>query len=936
MLKIKQKWLSGFMAAAFALTTAFVPAAGVLAAEPQATVKVSAVSERLAGADRYQTAAKIAQDGWAGTSDYVVIAAGMDDNLVDALTVAPLAKLRNAPILLTEGESLNASAEAELKRLKPKTAYVSSGDGVIKKSVRDQLTSMGITVKSLGGSDRFETAVNIAKEIHSLKPFSSVIMTTAWTNADALSVASIAGAKGMPILLSDVELPSSVSTYINSIKSELDNAYVLGGSAIVSDKVKNALPNAKRIFGIDRYATNLEILKAFANDLKYGKIFVANGQDAHLVDALAASPLAAAGRAPVLLADADLSSAAQEYAKLNLLANHAVALGGETVVAPAVLTSLTAGQDYAADNASQGSADAANLAQIKDNLTISGDNVTLKNAKADYSIYVSGNNVTLENVTVSGSVFLDPGAEGTATLNNVTAANIAILSGAQNSIHLNDTKSGSLRVASENAVRIESKGSTSITNTVVSSAAILDAVAGSFGNVEVNKATEGQQVVEFRGTIGNVTVTGEVTVKAGAGATITKISIAPETKDTKVTLDGTFAAVEVNKAGEVALATGTKVTSTVVNASATLNATTGSFGKVEVAAPAQAAAPAPQVQLKGTFTEQITVKGQAKLTLADNAKVTNIKTEAKAEIIVPPTAAIEKLEDTGNTGTVVSGGGEVNGETTTTTPTTPPADTTTPPAGGGGSTVSTIAIQNVQANFNGSASASYSNGTLTLSGSDTAKLTGITVTTNASSWTIAFTTLNAPDKGGSYTINQSRNAASTTDTITTTQLLGDLDSGHDGVSLGMLKRAFGSTLTISGNLTTTASGFSTSPTSVSITLNLGGILGDGPALVSNEWVTVNRSGDDFVATIIKDNTLSGFGLELSLFGAGDGFPEVETATNTWVNVADNPTAVRTYLTSLAGASSWETAKLSDLVGKGSIKFRYSNEATRIYTLTFGN
>ncbi|MHB1407717.1 MAG: cell wall-binding repeat-containing protein, partial [Desulfitobacteriaceae bacterium] len=423
----------------------------------------------------------------------------------------------------------------------------------------------------------------------------------------------------------------------------------------------------------------------------YWKLFVANGQDGHLVDALAVSPLAAAGRTPILLTDTALSTSAQEYAKLSLLPNNTVALGGETVVAPAVLTALTAGQVYAEDNASQGSSDAANLAQIKDNLTISGNNVTLKNAKADYSIYVSGNNVTLENVTVTGSVFLDPGAEGTATMNNVTAANIAILSGAQNSIHLNDTKSGSLRVASENAVRIESKGTTNITNTVVSSAAILDAVAGSFGSVEVTQATAGStQVVEFRGTIGNVTVTGEVTVKAGAGATITKISIAPESKDTKVTLDGTFAAVEVNKAGEVALAAGAKVTNTVVNASATLNATTGSFGKVEVAAQTQTSTTVPEVQLKGTFTEQIVVKGESKLTLADSAKVTNIVTEAKAEIIVPPTAVIEKLEDTGNTGTVVSGGGEVNGVTTTTTPTAPPPTTTTPTTGGGTTTTPTI------------------------------------------------------------------------------------------------------------------------------------------------------------------------------------------------------------------------------------------------------
>lgn len=201
---------------------------------------------RIAGIDRYQTAAKIVQQGWAdGSSEYAVLSAGMDENLVDALTAAPLASHVGAPILLTEGDRLNSNAKAELERLGVTTVYVTSGTGVIKPSVVTELKEMELEVISLGGLTRFETAINIAKEIGG---FNQVIVSTAWSNADALSVAALAANQGIPILLSDVDkLPSEVVSYLSPIASQLEGSYVLGGVGALSDTVKNALPNPTRL-----------------------------------------------------------------------------------------------------------------------------------------------------------------------------------------------------------------------------------------------------------------------------------------------------------------------------------------------------------------------------------------------------------------------------------------------------------------------------------------------------------------------------------------------------------------------------------------------------------------------------------------------------------------------------------------------------------------
>lgn len=573
--KIWRKILGGALALALALPPVFSPAVS-LASTPDAgsvATVTAASANRLGGIDRYETAAKIAQEGWSA-SEYAVLSAGMDPNLVDALTAAPLAQAKNAPILLTQGDALNEYAQAELTRLGVKTVYVTSGIGVITYNVLDKLAEMNITVVSLGGSNRFETAVNIAKQLGTPK---RLVVTTAWNNADALSVAPIAAAKGMPILLTDLnELSGSVEAYINSIKSSLMESYVVGGTGVVSESVKNSLPSSKRAGGYDRYATNLEILQLFANDLKYSKTYLANGENSHLVDSLAGAPLAARSSSPILLTGNQLGTASRNYAKLNL-SPEIVVLGGESVVPNQIVTGLTAAAEFTESGTVLGSDDPNAKKTFGESLTISGDNITLKHAIAEYGVYINGNNVTLNNVTVKGTVFVDPGQTGTATLDTVNAANVVVLSGAANSIHLKNVVADSLKVAGSNKVRVEASGSTNIAATVVNSAAIIDVVGGSVGQVQIgNAANQTVPEVELKGTFDKtVVVNGAAVVKAAGNANIARLEVAPENKEQKITLEGTFKSVQVNLEAKVELGKTAVVQELVSNAKAEINVNAG-------------------------------------------------------------------------------------------------------------------------------------------------------------------------------------------------------------------------------------------------------------------------------------------------------------------------------------------------------------------------
>lgn len=331
--------LSSAIVATMILGTAFPVAAFANTSGTTGVTKSSV--ERLYGATRFETAANVATEGWE-TSKVAILASGMDENLVDALTAAPFAKSIDAPILLTEGNTIPKATIDALKALKVEEVYTVSGvikkDALLKAFADNELA---ITVKDeLGGLDRFATAKNIAGQ---LKDVQGIMVTTAYTYADALSVASIAAAKNMPILLADENgLPKDEADYLASIKDQVTETYVLGGETLVSEAIYAKLPgedgkSKTRIFGTDRFATNLEVLKKFP-ELQYDKVFVANGQDEHLVDALVVSSLAAKTNSPIVLANNDLSKDAEAYLLPKLKANSIVALGGPTILTDKALT----------------------------------------------------------------------------------------------------------------------------------------------------------------------------------------------------------------------------------------------------------------------------------------------------------------------------------------------------------------------------------------------------------------------------------------------------------------------------------------------------------------------------------------------------------------------------------------------------------------------
>ncbi|SEM85715.1 cell wall-binding repeat-containing protein [Lihuaxuella thermophila] len=257
--------------------------------------------ERLAGKDRYEVAVSVSREmeSLGLQSDTVIIARG--DQYPDALSGGPLAYSKKAPVLLTTPTSLPSSVQTEISRRHPSTAIILGGTGAVSTNVETQLKQLGVsTVMRLSGADRYAVSAAIAEKVVAASTSDTAIIASGTGFADALAASSIAAQKGMPILLVGTEqIPAAIQNFLNQ-HSEINKFIIVGGPAVVSDRVQSQLSTrgtVTRIYGSDRYQTAVNVAKHF--QMSPANVTVARGDV--FADALAGGPLAAFAKAPILL-----------------------------------------------------------------------------------------------------------------------------------------------------------------------------------------------------------------------------------------------------------------------------------------------------------------------------------------------------------------------------------------------------------------------------------------------------------------------------------------------------------------------------------------------------------------------------------------------------------------------------------------------------------
>lgn len=280
---------------------------------------------RVSGDTRYDTAYKNAdalkKQLGLEMFDSAVVACGT--NYPDALSSAYLAKVKNAPLLLSEAREVNGTVDYIRKNVtKGKTVYLVGGADVLPEQIKTILGS-DYDVKRLEGEDRFLTNLAVLKEANVNNE--EVMICSGLGYADALSAA----ATGKPVMLVGKALTKEQKAYLAGINPA--KFYIVGGSDVVSDRVKAELEtmrSVERISGEDRYETALNVAKKFF-DMTSSTVVIATGDG--FADGLVGSVTAIANNAPLLLANRNNIKGVAEFVK-ETGAKRSIVMGGADVI----------------------------------------------------------------------------------------------------------------------------------------------------------------------------------------------------------------------------------------------------------------------------------------------------------------------------------------------------------------------------------------------------------------------------------------------------------------------------------------------------------------------------------------------------------------------------------------------------------------------------
>ncbi len=321
---------------AAALTTIALLLGLLVTTVAQASVASASHQERISGADRYETAARVSASRFAAGVPVAYVVTGT--RFPDALAAGVAAGVERGPVLLTQPTALPPATSAELDRLRPAEIVVVGGTTSVSDAVVAQLEAKTAgEVTRVQGSDRFATAAAVAR--HAFAAPTTADVASGESFPDALSGVPAAVRQAAPLLLATRDtLPDATAQYL--AEARVRDVVVLGGPGTVSTQVEDRLRalagSVTRVAGETRFATSAAVSRrTFPAGAPVA--YLATGRSA--ADALAAGPVAGLAGGPVLLVGGNCLPPAieSEIARLRSAgAVRLVILGGDRAVGTGV------------------------------------------------------------------------------------------------------------------------------------------------------------------------------------------------------------------------------------------------------------------------------------------------------------------------------------------------------------------------------------------------------------------------------------------------------------------------------------------------------------------------------------------------------------------------------------------------------------------------
>ncbi|MGY0434557.1 N-acetylmuramoyl-L-alanine amidase [Bacillus rugosus] len=285
--------------------------------------------KRVGGNNRYGTAVEISKQTYSTASTAVIVSGNA---YADAIVAAPLAYQKNAPLLYTTTNKLSYETKTRLKEMHIKNVIIVGGTPVVSSNTAYQIKRMGISIKRIAGSNRYETAVRVAK---AMKTPSKTIIINGFLYENAPAIIPYAAKNGFPILFTN-------KTYINSVTTgfikdkKIRSSIVVGGTGSISNNVYNKLPSPTRISGSNRYELAANIVQKL--NLSTSKVYVSNGYS--YSDSIAGAALAAKNKQSLILTNGqNLSVESRKVIGSKNISNFSV-IGKEPAISTKVFNQL--------------------------------------------------------------------------------------------------------------------------------------------------------------------------------------------------------------------------------------------------------------------------------------------------------------------------------------------------------------------------------------------------------------------------------------------------------------------------------------------------------------------------------------------------------------------------------------------------------------------
>ncbi len=233
---------------------------------------------------------------------------GRDDVFPDSLASGSL--LGGAPLLYVPGGpegAMGEDVESELLRtLDPgSTVYLAGGTDAVSADVESRTAELGFIPFRLGGADRIQTSVAIARETVRLQGAPERVCVASAANfPDAIAGGALAADDGSPLVLTAPDqLSESTTVFLDEFGDDAEVVF-LGGSAAIADDVFEAADGDARIGGETRSHTAAMLAERWPDDRTGAALIEGYAEDAWVqgtAGATAIQPLLLTGPGPETL-----------------------------------------------------------------------------------------------------------------------------------------------------------------------------------------------------------------------------------------------------------------------------------------------------------------------------------------------------------------------------------------------------------------------------------------------------------------------------------------------------------------------------------------------------------------------------------------------------------------------------------------------------------